>query len=943
MATIMTSSSVGDAVDLRPFAPPVQAEQPEAPGTQVRALRPRVPIGAAAVRAALGEAVDAAREGRSAALVVRGAPGSGRTLLLGDAAASAGDCQVLRSTGVEIERELPFGTLQRLCVELTTQLDALPLPQADALRAAFGLAPGPTPDPYLAGLGLVSLLSHAASVRPVVCLVDDVHWADAASLQALGFAARRLDRVGVAVLLAIRGDAPVDAFSGIDEVRIPRLSKGELALLLAAELPGRIETAVRDRMLDESGGLARTVVEVARSTSVTELAGGYAVPARDEVADADLLDPTSSDGARWSTLSGPVQQVLLLAALEPLGDPAVFRKALAAAGVTVEARRAAEASGLLRIGDAVRFAHPLVRDRIASAAGASDRRAAHAVLADVVPGSDHRAWHHAASCDAACEAAASLLEQASTAARRAAGSAAAGRFLARASALSEEPQARVRRALTSSLLHHRSGAFDDATSLVESLEREQLTESDRLLAQLVRAEVAASTGRRAGARDLTEAARRLGRIDPELSCETYLRALDAATTQGRLGLRGGLADVAASAAAARPWASSGTAPARLLDALATWWSGAEVADHDTLATALTQVCAAPRVANPTATRLAMELWDVESWETLADRAVDRARRTGEIVDLPRALDLRACLHVLRGELGIADALADDAARLARRLGAPVPQTATSLLRGWRCSGEDTLGWADGATRDATRLGDGAAVTALEYSTAVAHNAAGRYEQALQDARRVLGRDEPFLSSWAAAEVVEAAARLGRPEEAEQAFECVRSVSAASGSPWAAGIERRCAALLGAGDEVDEHFLASIRHLERAGMTLDLARTHLLYGEWLRRQKRRVDARTHLRIAGQLFDAAGAQAFAARASLELRASGEQARRRSPETVTELTERESQIAQLASEGCSNPEIGTQLFISSRTVEYHLGKVFSKLGISSRAQLASVMRPG
>jgi DNA-binding CsgD family transcriptional regulator len=378
-----------------------------------------------------------------------------------------------------------------------------------------------------------------------------------------------------------------------------------------------------------------------------------------------------------------------------------------------------------------------------------------------------------------------------------------------------------------------------------------------------------------------------------------------------------------------------TAAEQLLHAAVSRWSG-DPRSHDVLAYAVRASRADGSTAHPTATRAAMELWDEDAAAILARRDVDRVRSSGASSALPRALDLQACLHVARGEMQAAVHAADEAATVARRTGAAEPALARILLTGWQATAEDRLEWIDAWSRRASSNGDGSALTLLDFGRALAHLASGRYEQALHDARRVFDRDESFISGWAAPDVVEAAVRSGRPDDAAPAFAWIRSVSDVTGSAWARGIEHRCRALLARDDSAEQHFVESVGHLTRSGMRLDLARTHLLHGEWLRRQARRVDARTSLRQALELFDAAGATAFAGRASIELRASGQQARPRTPDTLLALTDRESQVAELVIEGFSNPDIGRQLFISPRTVEYHLSKVFTKLGITSRAQL-------
>lgn len=843
---------------------------------------------------------------------------------------------MLRSVGVEVESGLAFSAVQQLCAPLVDSVAELPPPQAEALGVALGLAPGPAPDPLLVGLGLASLLAVVASAQPVVCLIDDAEWVDESSAQAVGVASRRLGGIAVAFLVASGGSDSIPALQAIDTIRLHPLTPAESQLLLSLELPGRLDPSVRDRILEEGRGNPQVIGEFGRSTTVSALAGGFAVDACVE------LDPDISE--HLGSLPADVATAMLLAATEPMGDPTVFRKALSSAGLPASVQRGAEATDLVQIGDRVLFRHPLVRHMVYRSASDGERRVAHRVLAeslDVAARPDHVSWHSAKSCAGLSEDMAESVERSSEAAGRAGGDAAAAAFLGQAAALSEEPGARIRRTLDAARLHCRSGGFDEALRLIAEVDQHDAGRCDSgwvALERLAAAEVAASIGRPHAASELLLTAERIAPTDPASSVAAHLAALDAATASGRFGPGGGMRHSARRAVSSISEVGP-SAAGRLLHAAATWWGGGDGADRESLARAIAACRADESVAHPMATRVAMELCDERAGPTLAQRDVDQLRRSGSAARLPSALDLRACLHLLRGEVELGERSAGEAASIARRLGTAEPELARILLAGWRCTSGDELEWVDEWTRQAAGRADGAATTLLEYVRSLIHTASGRYEQARLEALLVFERDEPFVSTWAAPEVVEAAARSGRPEKAARALEHTRALSVATGSSWAAGIHERCAALLAEDDLAEEHFRVSIRHLEASGMRLDLARTQLVYGEWLRRQKRRVDARHPLRRALATFDAIGAGAFTTRASLELRASGEQARRRTPDTMIAFTDRERQIAELASEGHSNPAIGQLLYISSRTVEYHLHNVFSKLGITSRAQLRTV----
>ncbi|GAB2613387.1 helix-turn-helix transcriptional regulator [Pseudactinotalea suaedae] len=908
---------------------------------RIRSGPTRTTIGLQDQRAALIAVIDRAREGSGRAVMVRGPRGSGKTHLLEAVAAQTAECMMLRASGVEVESGIAYGTVQQLCGPVEHRIAELPRPQAEALATALALTPGLAPEPSLVGLALVSLLTNLAEERPVVCVLDAAEWIDDSSARALGVAARRLAGLRVALLLASSSPATLAAFAGVDEMWIHPLSDAEAGAMLDLELFGRLDPDVRDRVIAETRGNPLVVRQLARSTSSLALAGGFRVDTTTWVDAA--LDARVT--ARVGRADDDAAFALLLAAAEPLGDVATFHRAVAAAGLPTAAPEAAVATELLTLEERVLFRHPLMRHLVYRSASETQRRRAHAVLATAVENrADHAAWHRARAWTGQDERLAASTERSRSQAERAGGVAAAAAFLNMAATLSEHPGERSRRALEAARLHARGGAFDDALRLVADLDHRLVGSTTPATAYLVTAEVAASIGHVDAAGDLLAAAHELEVTDPVLSASVALAALEAAAAAGRLGAGGGVLDVARHARSLAG-SAAGTAAGGLLRAVVARWSGGGTPDHAGLARALAACRDDESAVLPMAVRVAMELRDEGAWVALTQRQVDLARRSGELARLPRALDLQGCLHLLRGEVALAASSAEEAAAIARRIGAAEPVLAPVLMAAWRSSGtgqDDALEGCPSAGGPGRGGGPGGAEALLDLGRAMAHTASGRYEQALCEALRVLKLDEPFVSSWAVPEVVEAAVRAGRPDLAAHAIEVARSVSDATGSSWALGVEHRCLALLADDGAAEAHFDASVRHLVRAGMRLDLARTQLLYGEWLRRQTRRVDARTPLRQALEVFEAAGAAAFATRASLELRATGEQARRRTPDTLVDLTEREAQVAALAVEGLSNPEIGMQLFISARTVEYHLHKVFAKLGITSRAQLRAALPP-
>ena len=796
----------------------------------VRTAGVEVPVGRESQRSLLASVVQRARSGDAGVVVVRGAAGSGKSLLLdGTAAAAGADCTVVRAGGVEAEIGLPFGALQQLCGPLADVIGGLPAPQADALGVAFGLIPGTPADPFLVGVGLVSLLSAAAVAQPVVCVIDDVHWMDPASAQSVGFAARRLAGSGVAFVMAVDESVTVPELAGLPEVRLAPLSAPDAHLLLTAEMPGCLHPRALSRILAEARGNPQVIGELARSTSVDALAGGFgmrSVPEHSPVLD-DFV-------ARLGGLSGDVRTALLLAAAEPFGDPDVLRRAATAAGV-IAAVTEAEATGLVRVQDWVLFCHPVARLAVYDAASNLERQAAHRFLAAATraPGApaEDSVWHQGQGATDPVEEVADALEQASPSALERGGYAAAAAFLERAAKLSEDPSSRVRRLIAAGRMKGRTGAFDAAEMLLSTAERERLTDADVSMVRLVRAETARSTGVRDAAPLLLAAADRLAATDPPLSHEVYLSALDAMPAANHPGVG--------------DHAAPPSTKSVLVDALASRLDGTEASGSTSLADAVARFRSDGNASHRVATRAAMELFDVDAAEDLSDRSVALARMTGSIADLPAELELRACVYLARGAPDHAEHLAEEAARVAAQIGIGTPLMAPAHLAGWRCPGPEALEQLEGWSIEAGRRGDGLASRFVELCTAMVNNGLGRYDQALAAGQQALRNEELFVSTWAAAEVVEAAVRAGEPEHALDARARIRSIGRASGTDWALGVMERCDALTSDTDSAEPHFLASIQHLERSRMTPDRARTQLLFGEWLRRQKRRVEARVQL--------------------------------------------------------------------------------------------------
>ncbi len=884
------------------------------------------------------------RAGRSRVLVVRGEPGIGKTALLGYAAQAAPDFQVARAEGVESEMELPFAALHQLCGRMLDRLDRLPGPQRDALGVAFGLSSGSAPDRFLVGLAVLGLLSEVAAGRPLLCLVDDAQWLDQASAQALAFVARRLDAETVAVLVGTRDRAGEGGLAGLPALAVGGLADADARAVLASVLPGRLDERVRDRIIAESGGNPLALLELPHAVTAAELAGGFGVtgslPVTGRIEDSFLR--------RITPLPEMTRGLLLLAAAEPTGDPALLWRAAGNLGISTDAAAPAEADGLLTVGARVTFRHPLVRSAVYQAAPATDRRRAHRGIAeatDACTDPDRLAWHRAQAAAGPDEDVASELERSASRARARGGLAAAAAFMERSAALTLEPSRRTERALAAAQAKYQAGAFDAALGLLASAESGPLDELQRAQVDLLRGQIAFASSRGSAAPPLLlKAARQLEPLDVRLARDTYLDALAAALFAARLALGGGMQEVAKAARAAPRLPQPVRPSDLLLDGLALLISEG----HQAGAPMLKQAVSAFRSEDISREEGLRWLWlachaaglvrDYESWDALSARQVKLARDEGALTALPIAFNTRAGVHLFAGEFSEAASMVAEAESVTEATGssiAPYGALALAALRGREADASELI---EAGTKDVERRGEGEGLSFVQWATAVLCNGLGRYAEALAAAQQA-SEDSPadLFANWAVVELIEAATRSGVPERAAGALEWLVPTTRASGTDWALGIEARSRALL---CEDEALYREAIGRFGRTRLRVDLARAHLLYGEWLRRQHRRLDAREQLRSAHELFTVFGMKAFAERAARELSATGERVRKHATETPAPLTARETQIGRLAGDGLSNPEIATQLFMSPRTVEYHLHKVFTKLAISSRNQLPSVL---
>ena len=897
-------------------------------------------------REQLGRLLTGIRSGRSGVLVVRGEAGIGKTALLEQLVEQASGCTVARATGVQADMELPFAGLQQLFGSMLGPLERLPDPQREAVEVAFGLRSGPAPDRFEVGLAMLGLLAEVAEQEPLVCVVDDAQWLDQASALTLAFVARRLMAESVALVFAVRDPADEQTFAGLPELIVGGLNDEDAREVLGSVIAGRVDERVVDRIVAETRGNPLALLELPRGLSAAELAGGFGVSSTQPLS-ARL---EQSFLARVRAMPEQTQRFLLLAAAEPAGDPALLMRAAELVGLGVEAAAPAEAVGLIELAAQVRFQHPLVRSAIYRAKPLADRQAVHRALADATDAQtdpDRRTWHRAQAALGAHEDLAAELERSAERAQARGGLAAAAAFLERAAALTPDRGRRARRALAAAQAKYLAGSPQAALTLLESAASAPMDALEVAMAQRLRGRIALHVGRSGeGAPVLFDAAQRLESLDPGLARETHLEAMHAAAVAGRLGM--GMRDAATAArtapAASRPQRASDV----LLDGLAVRFTDGIGAGAPILKLALAALLDGngdyeEDVRWPwLACRVAADVFDDETWHLLASRYVLIARGAGALGVLPIALMHLSLMHVFEGKLDAAAALVEEIDSIIDATGSRrinVPKLMLAACRGDEARASALI---DEVERDATARGQGFVLTFAEHARAVLYNGLGQYAAALENAQRASAQDELHASVWSLPELVEAAARSGKPELAADALERLRQRTQVAGTEWALGIEARCAALLSDDAIAEGLYREAIERLGHCRVALDLARAHLLYGEWLRRRGRRVDAREQLRSARASFAEMGAEAFAQRAGRELLATGETARKRTIETSDDLTPHEARIARMARDGASNQDIATELFVSRKTVEYHLHKVFSKLGISARQELDYVL-PG
>ncbi|WP_028636871.1 ATP-binding protein [Nocardioides sp. URHA0032] len=899
--------------------------------------------------AALDDLVTGVKGGASAAVVLHGDAGIGKSALLDHVRDTADGCRVARASGVEAEVELAFGGLHQLCAPFLDRFDRLPGPQRMALETAFGLSAGTPPDRFLVGLAVLTVLAGVAEEQPLVCLVDDAQWLDQVSAQTLAFVARRLHAERVLLVFAMRDPVRGHPLDGLPRLEVRGLDDRAARALLSTVAPSRFDRRVRDRILAEARGNPLALIELPGALTSAELGSRPDDPERTTL--TSQLERTFRSRVR--ALTPATQRLLLVAAAEPVGDIALLRDASRRLDLDVDAAVAeAEESGLLTVRTMVRFRHPLVRAAVYRSAAPEDRREVHRALAEVTDPDrepDRLAWHLASATTQPDEAVAAGLERAAARARARGGERAAAAFLDRAAQLTPDPVRRGSRALAAARAKGRAGEFDEALELLDEIRFRPLDDREAAEATLVRGQVlSASRSPSAGLPLLLEAAQQFERLAPGQARETYRDAFYAGYTAGQLPGGESIDEVAAAVLAMRP-PRHPTRSDQLLEGVARLYADGYAAGVPLIRKALTAYCtggisAVDLAWLPLACRMAHNVFEDRAWAELPAAMVELAREVGALSLLPSALLLELSSRVHAGDLVAARTLVEESEIIGEVTGSAFfGHYGALVLEAWLGDEDRTRAAIAVVVEDPMLRTEGKVLTATEWAAAVLDNGLGRHEEAYAAAVRGSAHPQEMgLAISSMIELVEAAARIGRLDEPEAAEAARRlaHLTAVCGGDWALGTGAYVAALQASGPDADALHREAVERLERTEGRLMAARARLAYGEWLRAAGRRAEARDQLVAAHRQLSRIGARAYAERARRELAAAGVATERPTPQTSAELTAQESQIARLAAAGLTNPEIGAQLFISAHTVEWHLRKVFTKLGVRSRKDIGAAL---
>lgn len=893
--------------------------------------------------------VAAALGGKSSTVVLEGVAGVGKSALLDYAATKAVGFRVLRAAGAQSETEIPFSALHQLCAPVLDRLDDLPAPQRSALEVALGSTSGPPPDQLAIGLAVLGLLASVAAEKPLLCLIDDAHWIDHVSESVLAFAARRLLADRVAVVIATRHSSDHSSLRGLPTARLAGLGPGDSRALLESTLLGPLDPRVRDHVLSEAEGNPLAIITFANAASPADAAGGFGLPSA--VGVADRLESTFRQ--ELAELPPTAQQLLVVAAADPTGDITLLWRAADALDIFVDIDLLEACATIVVFDSGVRFRHPLVRSAVYRSATPRQRLEAHRALAaatDPEIDPDRRAWHAARATVHPDAAVAADLENSAARARARGGLAAAAAFLEQSALLTPDARLRSSRMLDAARVRFEAGGPVEALNLVSRAEGGRLDELQRAQLALLRAQISSTSDRSPDTTSqLLAAAKRLEPLDASLARATYLDAFAAATIAGRLARSAGVREVAEAARNAPGPSTPTSATDLLLDGLTVTATAGTRAGIPLLRKAFSAFGSSgldPRIGLGWlwfASHTALATWDDVFWDDLSVRHVQLARETGAIAVLPVALNTRVGVAVGLGDLGDAARVLDEVESLAEVTGVPSSPYVGLALLAVRGREDEVRRGVEATEAEVEASGEGIGLTVAHWSAAVTANALGRYPAALEAAERACEKPEELWSSgFGAVELVEAAARCGRLDRAESVLAQLSITTGASGTDFASGMEARCRALVTQGPEAEQWYLTALERLGRTRVKVELARAHLLYGEWLRRARRRSPARRELRVAHEMFHTMGMEAFMRRAEDELVAAGQTMDQRNSVVTTGLTAQESRVARLARDRLTNPEIGARLFISPRTVEYHLRNVFAKLGITSRHELANALAP-
>jgi DNA-binding CsgD family transcriptional regulator len=897
-------------------------------------------------RSRIGELLDGARASRSAVLIISGEPGVGKSALLEDARDQASGMRVLSGEGVESEAHLPFAALHQIVRPVLRHVADLPQPQAAALRGALGLGAGGSDDRFLVSLAALSLLAEAAEREPLLCLVDDAQWLDDASADALVFVARRLEVEGIVILFAAReGEIRRFEAPGLPELRLGGLDPAAAGALIDRHAGAARSSDVRDRLVAETGGNPLALLELSSSLSEAQLSGAEAmvspIPVSARVERAFL--------ARVDSLPEETQTLLLVAAADDTGELATVLRAAAQLGATADALDAAEQAGLAHVrGTRLELRHPLVRSAVYQAAPLSKRHAAHRALASVLDGeveADRRAWHRAAASVEPDPSVVEELEQAGRRAQRRSGFAAASLAFERAAALTPDAEHRARRLTAAAENAWLAGRVERALTLLEGA-RPLATEA------IQRADIDRFLGLIEMTRGLpADACQLLLRAATEVAPSDGERALQLLNLAGLAAAYAGDSEAAvAIAEVARGLAVAETPFVRMLAQLLIGLGAHAKGDFASAAPRLRvalelaeelddDAASGQPVALLFAGRAALYLGDDRAAYRTHHEAAARARASGALSIVTQILPRLATVEIWAGRWSSAAANAREGVQLAREIGQHdlVAQQLVllGLIAALRGSEDECRSLAAESRELASARGLGIVAELAHWALALLELGLGRAEEALRRCREISTTPVVF---WGGLDRIEAAIRAGERETARAWLDVFERWADSSATAWARAVVRHCRALLSEDEsEAERLFLAALDAHAEAARPFEHARSELAYGEFLRRARRRVEARGHLRAALDRFETLGATLWAERARVELRASGQTARKRDTSTRDELTAQELQIARFVGEGLTNREVAAQLFLSPRTIDFHLRNVFRKFGISSRTALA------